>query len=126
MDNENTPQDEMLNIKDDAEFETALAAWSGDGDKDYMRVTRKRILDADRAYVFIGKAEKHLLDALNLIGEANTGTTRTRGLSIAATNIEQGLLWMRNVAYAVAPHDMDATTPFDELIQKQNAALNAN
>ena len=117
--------DNIVEIKDDEEFERALAAYNGGGNKDYMRVTRKRILDADRAYDLISDASEHLTKALNLIADANYGTTRTRALSLAITKVEEAMLWLGTVAYGVAPHNMDATTPYDDLIEKMNKNLNA-
>lgn len=107
----NTELGEILEVADDQDFESRLAAYDGPGDKDYARVTPKRINDASNAYALIEQADSALVDALNLLGQANTGTTRIRALSIAITNIEQGMLWMNNVAYAVAPHDMNSTDP---------------
>ena len=107
----NTEVDDILNIGDDNEFEAALAAYTGEGDKDYMRVTRKRIKDADRAYGHIEDAQMHLTDALGLIAEANTGTTRTRALSLGATKIEEAIHWIDTVSYIIAPHDMNSTDP---------------
>lgn len=106
-----TETDALLNIKDDNEFEAALAAYTGEGDRDYMRVTRKRILDADRAYKLIEEAIDKLANALNTIAEANTGTTRTRALSLGATKIEEAIHWIDTVSYIIAPHDMNSTDP---------------
>ena len=110
----NEELDELMEIDDDQEFEKRLEAYNGPGDKDYMRVTRKRILDASKAYDLIEEAEAKITGALDLLLEANTGTTRTRGLSLAITSIEQGVLWMNSVAYAVAPHDMNSTDPITD------------
>lgn len=112
--------DHLYAIDDDGEFESALAAYDGPGDKDYMRVTRKRIKDADAAYDLIEQASKHAQEALDLLASANRGTTRTRSLSLGMTNIEQGIHWIESVTYGVAPHDMDSTTPFFEIAERMN------